>query len=124
MKQCVHSMLQSVPATWNQSVSRARRWTSGCALLSCEDIEHHLQLREPRLQQERARASVRARADEEEVLLPRLQILGLHARNAETVGDRRDRAIQTRAAFGHRRHLERQLAKERAVGAIAGECGD
>src|SRR6185436_668705 len=114
MKQCVHSMLQSVPATWNQSVSSARRWTSGC-----DGIEHHLQLRESGLQQERARAAVRARADEEEVLLARLQVLRLHARNAEAVGDRRDRAIQPRAAFGHRRDLERQLAEERGVGAIA-----
>ena len=29
MKQCVHAMLHSVPATWNQSVSRARRGAEG-----------------------------------------------------------------------------------------------
>src|SRR5687767_3251204 len=119
MKQCVHSMLQIVPATWSQSVSSARRWTSGC-----DRIEHHLQLRETRLQQKRARAAVRARADEPESILPCPQIVRLHARDAETVGDVRDRAIQPRAALGHGRDLERELREKLRVGTVAGERRD
>src|SRR5207302_2201398 len=34
MKQCVHSMLQIVPATWNQSVSSARIGTCGVRVIA------------------------------------------------------------------------------------------
>src|ERR1051325_12037048 len=87
-------------------------------------IEQPLQLRQPGLQEKTARASVRARADEVEVLLPAREIAGRDSRDGEAVGDVGDRAVQTRAAFRHRRDFDRELREKRAVGTIAGERGD
>src|SRR4051812_2628079 len=101
MKQCVQAMLQSVPATWNQIVSSDSIGT--CARSSngsvTERLQNRLHLRESGLQQERPAAAIRARADEEVVRLAGCEVLPRELRDAEAVGDVRDRAVQPCASF-------------------------
>src|ERR1051326_1913645 len=122
MKQCVQAMLQSVPATWNQIVSSASIGTCGISVM--ERLENRFDLRESRLQQERPAATVCAGADEEVVRFSRGKVFSRQFRDAQTVGDLRDRAVKPRSPLAYRRGLEGQLRRKVVRRAITGHGDD
>src|ERR1043166_3818165 len=122
MKQWVQAMLQSVPATWNQTVSSDSIGTCGVSVM--QRLENGFDLRESGLQQERAAAAVGARADEEVVRLSRREVLLREFRDAEAVGDLRDRAVEPCAPFADGRRLPRELGREVVRRPIAGQRAD
>src|SRR6185312_10911800 len=88
------------------------------ATLREETVQDRLDLGVPGLKEKRPGTAVALGADHVEAGLARREVGRFDRRDGEAVGDVRERAPESEAAFGRGRDLERELGEELEVGAV------